>query len=259
MKGYPNLELDIVGTTAIVKINRPPANTWSEELLVELKYLISDLGEGHQIRCLIVTGAGEKYFSAGADLQRFRDATPADAAKVMERFAASFDALASFSGVTIAAINGYALGGGLECALACDFRIVEEGACLGLPEVRVGVLPGGGGTQRLPRLVGKPWAKRIILMGEQIDAGTALRIGLADEVVPRGRALGCALQWAAKLDLSSPAAFRACKTLIDSSDGQVREGFLREQDAFVHLFETKDQKEGVSAFFEKRKPAWTDS
>lgn len=260
MSGYPCISLDFVNEAAIATLNHPPANTWTKESLLGLKYLLSDLEEQGKFRCLILTGFGQKYFSAGADLHQFHDATPADAIVAMERFAASFDALASFSGVTIAAINGYALGGGLECALACDFRIVEQHSRLGLPEARVGVLPGGGGTQRLPSIVGSSWAKRIILMGEQVDAAIAVQIGLADEVVATGHAVPRAIQWSEMLNLSSPAAARACKILINNAClGRSNEGFAHEREAFVKLFGTKDQKEGVAAFFERRRPVWTDS
>ena len=205
----------------------------------------------------MLTGEGEKFFSAGADLNQFKDGDAAVAAEAARRFGEAFETLAAFRGVAIAAINGYAMGGGLEVALACDIRIAEEQARLGLPEARVGLLPCAGGTQRLPRLVGEGWAKRMILCGEQVDAATALRIGLVEEVVGRGQALQRALELAEQVGNQSPIAVSFCKQLIDASQTRPMADCLPlERERFVALFDTQDQKEGVNAFLEKRKPVW---
>src|SRR5690606_32141845 len=156
-----------------------------------------------------------------------------------------------------AAINGYAMGGGLEVALACDIRIAEEQAKMGLPEARVGLLPCAGGTQRLPRLVGEGWAKRMVLCGEQVAADTALRIGLIEEKGGGGEALERALALAEQVGNQSPVSVADCKRRIDAS--QVRpmvNNLPLERELFVALFDTEDQREGVNAFLEKRKPEW---
>jgi len=205
----------------------------------------------------VITGAGEKFFSAGAELKLFADGDKAVAATMARRFGEAFETLSAYRGVSIAAINGYAMGGGLECALACDLRVAEEHAVMALPEAAVGLLPCAGGTQWLARTVGEPWAKRMVLLGERVDASTALRIGLADEVVGRGQALQCALAMADSVAKQSPSAVRACKRLIQGArSGTPQQMLVSEREYFVDLFDTADQREGVSAFLEKRPPQW---
>jgi enoyl-CoA hydratase/carnithine racemase len=257
MTEYVGLKLDKQGHVALVTIDNPPANTWTPAALDSLKQLIDDLNADRSIYSLVITGTGEKFFSAGADLKLFAGASPDEAAEVVKKFGAAFEALAAFRGVSIAAINGYALGGGLEVALACDIRICEERSKLGLPEAKVGLLPGAGGTQRLPRTVGEGWAKRIILCGEQVNAETALRIGLVEEVVPQGQALERALALAAEVDKQSPVSVAFCKELIDAARLRpMSENLPLERERFVALFATEDQREGVNAFLEKRSPEW---
>lgn len=257
MSDYTNLKLERRGHTALVTISNPPANTWTRDSLRALKQLVADLEADRDIYALVLIGEGEKFFSAGADLNQFKDGDPAVAAEAARRFGEAFETLAAFRGVSIAAINGYAMGGGLEVALACDIRIAEEQAKMGLPEAKVGLLPCAGGTQRLPRLVGEGWAKRMVLCGEQVDADTALRIGLIEEKVGRGEALERALALAEQAGNQSPVSVAYCKRLIDAS--QVRpmaDSLPLERELFVALFDTEDQREGVNAFLEKRKPEW---
>jgi len=162
--------------------------------------------------------------------------------------------------VSIAAINGYAMGGGLECALACDLRIIEDHAQVALPEATVGLLPCAGGTQNLPRLVGEGWAKRMILLGERINAETALRIGLAEEKVGKGEAKALALAWAHKAGKQSPTSIAACKTLVQATrTGTHASALVAEREAFVDLFDSADQAEGVNAFLEKRAAQWKNA
>jgi enoyl-CoA hydratase/carnithine racemase len=254
---YTNLKLERHGHIALVTISNPPANTWTRDSLMALRQLISDLNAKPDIYALVLTGEGERFFSAGADLNQFKDGDAGVAAEAAQRFGEAFEALAAYRGVAIAAINGYAMGGGLEVALACDIRICEEQARMGLPEARVGLLPCAGGTQRLPRLVGEGWAKRIILCGEQVDADTALRIGLVEEKVGRGEALPRALALAEQVGNQSPISVAYCKQLIDSSHVRsLADGLPLEREHFVALFSTEDQREGVNAFLEKRKPEW---
>ena len=258
---YAGLSLEKRGHTAIVTLNNPPAHTWTDHSLAALTRLVKDLEADRDVYAMVITGAGEKFFSAGADLKLFAPtATGTDkatAATMARRFGEAFETLAAFHGVSIAAINGYAMGGGLECALACDLRVAEELAVMALPEASVGLLPCAGGTQWLAWNVGEAWAKRMVLLGERADAATAQRIGLVDEVVPKGQALERALALAAKVDQQSPSAVRACKRLIQGArHGSPQQTLMAEREAFIDLFDTADRSEGVSAFLEKRPPQW---
>lgn len=253
------LRVEVRGHTALVTIDNPAANTWDTQSLPALRDLVGDLNADRSIYALVLTGAGEKFFSAGADLKLFADGDAATAGEMARLFGEAFEALADFRGVSIAAVNGFAMGGGLEVALACDIRIVEAQARLALPEARVGLLPCAGGTQRLARLVGEGWAKRMILCNERIDAATAQRIGLAEEVVDTGTALERALALAAQAAQQSPGAVARSKRLIHSArDKAIADGLAAERELFVELFATADQREGVNAFLEKREPEWTN-
>ncbi len=254
---YTGLKLERRGPVAIVTLDNPPAHTWTADSLAALTRLVADLDADGQTQALVLTGGGEKFFSAGADLKLFASGDKAVAATMARRFGQAFEALSGFGGVSIAAINGYAMGGGLECALACDLRIAETHAQMALPEASVGLLPCAGGTQWLSWTVGEAWAKRLILLGERVDAETAGRIGLVDEVVPRGQALEKALAWAAAVSRQSPGAVRASKRLIQSArHGQPAQALVAEREAFVDLFDSADQREGVAAFLGKRAPVW---
>src|SRR5450830_1525544 len=257
MNSYTNLQLEISGHTALLTLSNPPANTWTAASLVDLKRLVQDLNNNAAIYSLVITGGGDKFFCAGADLKLFADGDKALAREMARRFGEAFETLSAFRGVSIAAINGYAMGGGLECALACDIRIAESQAQMALPEAAVGLLPCAGGTQLLPWLVGEGWAKRMILCGERINAETALRIGLVEEVVAPGQARQRALELAQQVDRQSPASVAACKTLIQGARHQAPAGILPlEREAFLDLFDGADQQEGVNAFLQKRKPMW---
>jgi enoyl-CoA hydratase/carnithine racemase len=254
---WTGMQLKREGHVAIVTLDNPPAHTWTADSLAALKTLVRELDADPAIYALVITGSGEKFFSAGADLKLFADGDQAGAGTMARRFGEAFETLAAFRGVSIAAINGYAMGGGLECALACDLRVAEEHAVMALPEASVGLLPCAGGTQWLAWNVGESWAKRMILLGERVDAATAARIGLVDDVVPRGAALARALEMAAKVERQSPSAVRACKKLIHGARaGSPARALVDEREAFVGLFETADQREGVAAFLAKRTPEW---
>jgi enoyl-CoA hydratase/carnithine racemase len=250
---------EIRGHTAFITIDNPPANTWTPETLRTLEELIGTLNANRDVYAAVVTGAGPKFFSAGADLKSFGED------KVLARhfiacFGAAFEALMNARFVTIAAINGYAMGGGLECALACDIRIAEAHAQMALPEPAVGLLPAGSGTQNLPWLIGEGWAKRMILTNERVDAPTALRIGLVEEMVDKGAALAAATAMAERVATLSPRAVEYCKALIHNARNGVprRAGLALERERFMDLFDHADQSEGVAAFLEKRKPEWTN-
>jgi enoyl-CoA hydratase/carnithine racemase len=257
---YEGLELEKDGSVVVVTLANPPANTWTRQGLSSLQRLVAELDADRTVYSLVVTGQGEKFFSAGADLKLFADGDKAVARTMARGFGEAFEALSAFRGVTIAAINGYAMGGGLECALACDLRIAEEQASLGLPEASVGLLPCAGGTQMLSWLVGEGWAKRMILCGERVDAATALRIGLVEQVVARGGALARALEMAQSVARQSPSSVAACKRLIQGARRLPPVHNLpAEREAFVDLFDTEDQREGVAAFLGKRPPQWRNA
>ena len=251
------LKVEIRGHTALITIDNPAANTWDTESLPALQDLVAKLNADRSIFALVLTGAGDKFFSAGADLKLFADGNPETARAMADYFGAGFECLADFRGVSIAAINGFAMGGGLEVALACDIRIAEEQAQMALPEAKVGLLPCAGGTQRLAWLVGEGWAKKMIMCGERIKAETAERIGLVEEVVATGTALERALALAEQVGEQSPISVTFCKELIHRARDNAMAGALPlERQKFVDLFGTEDQKEGVNAFLEKRKPVW---
>lgn len=251
------LKVEIVGHTAKVTIDNPAANTWDAESLPALADLVEKLNADKNIYALVITGEGEKFFSAGADLNIFADGDPAAAGQMAADFGKAFETLSDFRGVSVAAINGFAMGGGLEVAMACDIRIAESQAQMALPEAKVGLLPCAGGTQRLTQLVGEGWAKRIILCGERIKAAKALEIGLVEEVVDTGAALEQAMALAEQVGQQSPISVTACKKLIHSARNVcIAQGLEDERTEFVDLFSTEDQREGVNAFLEKRKPEW---
>jgi len=257
---WTGLKLEVDGHVAIVTLSNPPANTWTVPSLAALRDLVAQLNADHEIYALVITGDGEKFFSAGADLKQFAGGDKALAREAARRFGEAFEALSAFRGVSIAAINGYAMGGGLECALACDLRILEEQVQVALPEATVGLLPCAGGTQNLTRLVGEGWAKRMILLGERIDAQTAQRIGLAEDVVAKGEAKIRALAWAKQAEKQSPISVSACKQLVQATRTQSHAtALVAERELFVDLFDSADQVEGVTAFLEKRAPQWKNA
>jgi len=251
------LQVEVIANTAVVTFNNPPAHTWTAQSLADLRDLVLALNEDKNIYALVLTGDGAKFFSAGADLNVFADGDKQVAVDMSDIFGQAFETLANFGGVSIAAINGYAMGGGLEVALACDIRISEHHAVMALPEASVGLLPCAGGTQNLALLVGEGWAKRMILCGERLDADKALKVGLVEEVVAQGEGKSSAIALAAKVAKQSPVAVTACKRLIQKNRIMpINKVLIQERQAFVDLFDSVDQKEGVQAFLEKRKPVW---
>ena len=252
------IDCTVADSVAQIVINNPPANTFTGAGLTELQELVARLNDDPHVRAAVITGAGEKFFSAGAELKEFASGDKAHARMMAARFGAAFEALQNARFVTVAAINGYAMGGGLECALSCDMRICEEHAQMALPEPSVGLLPAGCGTQTLPWLVGEGWAKRMILTNERVNAQTALSIGLVEQVVSRGQARAAATEIARRVPTLSPAAVTASKGLIHlAREGTPRRAALAlERERFIDLFDGADQKEGTNAFLEKRKPEW---
>lgn len=255
----PSIDLNIEGNVAVLTMNNPPANTWTQDTLTALKETVTELNANKNVYALVITGQGEKFFSAGADLNVFASGDKGVAATMSKVFGDAFEALTNFRGVSIAAINGYAMGGGLEVALACDIRIAEDQAQMALPEAKVGLLPCAGGTQNLAWLIGEGWAKRMILCGERLKADKAREIGLVEEVVGAGESLAAAMKLANQVGEQSPVAVTACKELIQKGRTQpMAHALPLERELFVQLFDTQDQKEGVNAFLEKRKANWVN-
>ncbi|MEN9585502.1 MAG: hypothetical protein RLZZ616_2508 [Pseudomonadota bacterium] len=251
------IRLEYHGHVAYITFDHPPANTWTLASLQAFLQMMVELESRPDVVALVIRGAGDKFFCAGADLKMFVDGDLDHAREVAEAFGRAFEALADFHGVSIAAINGYAMGGGLEVALACDIRIAEQQAMLGLPEASVGLLPCAGGTQRLTELVGPGWAKRMILCGEKVNATLAYEMRLVEEVVKTGHAWDAAHQMAQLVERQSPSALHACKRLINQGRCGPRDGALPlERHMFLKLFEDANQREGVAAFLEKRPPCW---
>jgi enoyl-CoA hydratase len=243
---------------ATITINRPKAlNALNEETLPEFLSSLEDAEKDENVRVIVITGAGEKAFCAGLDLKTVKDISVIKAVETSRLGQKLTLAIEELGKPVIAAINGYALGGGLELAMACDIRIASENARIGQTEVNVGLIPGWGGTQRLPRLVGKGIAKELIFTGKMIDAKTAERIGLINMVVPPEK-LKSAVEELSKVIMSKPPiAIKLAKELINSSiETDQGNGLVHEAEAFGILSSTEDYREGVSAFIEKRKPEY---
>jgi len=254
-----NDAIDIIqkGAVEIWMLNNPPAHTFTKRSLNYISSQIERLNADTDNRALIITGQGNKFFSAGADLNQF-DHDDVDTCKQFaQAFGDAFQTLTHYRGVSFAAINGYAMGGGLEIALACDIRIAEKHALMALPECAVGLLPCGLGTQHLPKLIGEQWAKRMILLGEKLDASKAESIGLVSDVTATASSVEHALNLAEKLAQQSPLAVNQCKQLIMGHREQpMSHMFAQEQSLFLELWSTDESKEGIQAFLEKRPAKW---
>jgi len=230
---------------AVVTLNNPKVNALSQELLGDLHDAIEGLAADLP-GAVVVTG-GERLFAAGADISQFGG--PPEARGIAEGFHRALDAVAALPRFVIAAVSGYALGGGCELALACDYRIAGERAVFGQPEILLGIIPGGGGTQRLPRLVGASRAKEMMITGRQVKADEALRIGLADEVVPNDQVHERALTLASQVAKGALQAQALTKQLVDRGlDVPLAEALLVERELFEAVFHTDDSRIGVQSF-----------
>jgi len=244
---------------AILTINRPDKyNALNDQVVAEIGAALDELSTDDDVRAIIMTGAGDKAFVSGADIGMLRDLKSSQEVVANSRRGQAMTLkIESLPKPVIAAINGYALGGGLELAIACDIRIAADTAKLGQPEINLGLNPGYGGTQRLPRLVGKGMAKLLILTGDMIDAEEALRIGLVQKVVPLADLMDEAKALAKKLATKPPLTLAACKEAIDLGlEVDLERGLSIESLEFGVLCMTEDYKEGTSAFLEKRKPVF---
>jgi enoyl-CoA hydratase len=256
-QSFETLLLERRGRVAIITINRPEKrNALNIKTREEGAALIEELGADDSVGVVVITGAGDKAFIAGADIAEFAGRTAMMQRDVMVA-RSLFNAIDSFPKPVIAMINGYCLGGGCELALACDIRIASENASFGQPEINLGIIPGGGGTQRLTRLVGEGKAMEMILTGEIIDAKTAHAIGLVNHVVPLDQLEARTMEVANRIAEKGPIALSLAKEAVKiASRSNLDEGLRREVDLFALLFSTEDKDEGVSAFLEKRKPVF---
>jgi enoyl-CoA hydratase len=256
-QSYETLLVERRERVAIVTINRPEKrNALNIQTRAEGAAVLDELRDDESIGVVVFTGAGDKAFIAGADIAEFAGRTALTQRDVMMG-RSLFTAIDAFPKPVIAMINGYCLGGGNELALACDLRIASETASFGQPEINLGIIPGGGGTQRLTRLVGEGKAMELILTGEIIDAQTALRLGLVNMVVPAADLQGKTMEIANRIADKSPVALRMAKEAVKlASRSNLDEGLRREVDLFALCFSSEDKDEGVKAFLEKRKPSF---
>ena len=244
MKKFDVIKMEKEENIGVITIDRPPVNALNEATLQELNEAINEFQKDEEVRVLIITGGGEKAFSAGADLKEFGIS-----------FQPVFNRVERCKKPVIAAINGYALGGGCELAMACHFRIMAENATIGLTEINRGLIPGGGGTQRMPRLIGRAKALELLLLGEKLKADEALDIGLVNKVSKTGELMSDAKEFANRLAKQAPVSMRC---IIDSVnrglDTSIEKGLEIEAENLSEVITTEDFMEGISAFMEKREP-----
>ena len=253
---FETIKVERDGHLLWITLNRPHRlNAFNDVMLEELNAALDMAEQDEGVRCVIITGEGDRAFSAGADLTMFPQLTPAKAVEAAKMGQRTFARIESFPKPVVAAINGYALGGGLELAMACDFRVAAEHAELGNPEIKLGIIPGWGGTQRLVRLVGLAKAKELAMLGDRISAEEALKIGLVNKVVPYEELRDAARDLAKRLADGPPVALRLIKQALNyASIIPVDVGTWLEAGFFGVLFSTKDMREGIEAFMSKRTP-----
>ena len=258
MSSYETVLLERRGRVAVITINRPDKlNALNIKTRQEGALALDELREDREVRVVVITGAGEKSFVAGADIGEFEGRTAVTQRDVMTG-RSLFTAVDTFPKPVIAMINGFCLGGGCELALACDLRIASERARFGQPEINLGIIPGGGGTQRLTHLVGEGKAMELILTGDMIDAQTALALGLVNQVHPHEELAARTMELAGRIAEKSPVALRMAKEAVKTaSRATLDEGLRREIDLFALCFSSKDKDEGVRAFLEKRKAVFS--
>jgi enoyl-CoA hydratase len=256
---YENILLEVEESVAVLTFNRPKVlNALNPALLDEVADAVAKVSVDANVRVLVLTGAGEKAFVAGADISEFPKMNPLQARAFAEKGQNLFFALEGLPIPVIACVNGFALGGGCELAMSCDFIYASDKAKFGQPEINLGIIPGFGGTQRLARLVGRAKAKELCMTGEMIDAQQAKELGLAAKVFPADQLVEETMKVAKLLASRSRVALRAIKQIVDRGmDVDLKSGCALEMESFGVCFSSKDAKEGVTAFLEKRKPAFT--
>jgi enoyl-CoA hydratase len=254
---FKNIILEVKESVGLIRMNRPEAmNALNSQTLGELKEAFSQLKDDDSVRVIVITGEG-KAFVAGADIAEMKDMTKEQAEEFSRNGQKVFNKIAKIKKPVIAAVNGFALGGGCELAMACDVRIASEKAKLGQPEVNLGVIPGFAGTQRLSRLVGTAKAKELIFTADMVDAQTALSIGLVNRVVPVEQLMDACMEMAKKIASKGPKAVKLAKKVINEGvEEKLEKGSEYESQEFGECFASGEAKEGMSAFLEKRKPNW---
>lgn len=252
---YETILVEKEERVVLVYLNRPPYNPLNSQLFHELSDVMDQIDQDDQVRAVIITGKGDKALAAGADIKEMAGLGLKEVTQMNKISRQAFTKIANLAKPVIAAINGLALGGGLELALCCDLRVCSDHAKLGLPEINLGIIPGGGGTQRLQRIVGQAKAKEIMFFGETLKAEEALAMGLVHQVVPLAELLDTAKEMAKKLAEKPPVAMRMLKMAIQSGAHlDLESGLDLETICFNTAFSTQDREEGMKAFIEKRKP-----
>ena len=257
MSTYETISVERKGSVAILTITRPDKlNALNKQVHAEAIGALDELKTDETVRVVIITGSGEKSFVAGADIREFQNQTPLTQRDTFHE-RTLFNSVDTFPKPIIAMINGFCLGGGNELALACDIRICSENAKFSQPEINLGLIPGGGGTQRLTRLIGEGRSMEIMLSGDMIDAQTAYNFGLVNHVYPAAELESKTMELANKIAEKAPIALQLAKEAVKfASRSNLDEGLRREVDLFALCFSTEDKQEGVSAFLEKRKPVF---
>lgn len=257
MSTYETITVEKHGAVAVLTINRPDKlNALNSSVHAEGVAALDELRKDDSVRVLVITGSGPKSFIAGADISEFEGMTPVTQRNQFHE-KTLFNTIDAFPKPVIAMINGFCLGGGNELALACDIRICSENARFSQPEINLGIMPGGGGTQRLTRLIGEGRAMEMMLSGDMIDAATANKFGLVNHVFPAEELVEKTMEFAGKIAEKAPIALQLSKEAVKfASRSNLDEGLRREVDLFAICFSTEDKQEGVSAFLEKRKPVF---
>jgi len=252
---YETITVEKRGAVAVLTINRPDKlNALNKQVHTESVAALDELKKDDSVRVLVITGTGEKSFVAGADISEFEGQTPVTQRDLFHE-RTLFNTIDQFPKPVIAMINGFCLGGGNELALACDIRIASENAKFSQPEINLGIMPGGGGTQRVTHLIGEGRSMEMMLTGDMIDAAAAERFGLVNHVYPLDQLEAETMKLAEKISQKAPIALQLCKEAVKfASRSNLDEGLRREVDLFAICFSTEDKQEGVSAFLEKRKP-----
>ncbi|MBI3894261.1 MAG: enoyl-CoA hydratase/isomerase family protein [Candidatus Wallbacteria bacterium] len=255
---YKNILLHVEAPVGTITVNRPDKlNALNAAVMAELSCALDEMDSNDAVRVVVLTGAGEKAFVAGADIGELAKMQPFSGRKDSSYGQEILFKIEQLGKPVVAAINGYALGGGCELALACDVRFASEKAKIGLPEVTLGIIPGYGGTQRLSRIVGKGRAMELVLSGDPVDAAEAYRIGLVNKVTPAADLMKTVREWAERLATRGPMALRLAKAAVQKSlEIDLRDGCELESSYFGMLAGTADMREGMTAFLEKRKPAY---
>jgi enoyl-CoA hydratase len=255
---YIFLLCEIEDKIAVVTINRPPVNPLNTKVFQELSIVFDELEANEDVRAIVLTGSGEKAFVAGADINEMASLDLVGINMMNKTSRTVFTKIENVTKPVIAALNGMALGGGLELALACDLRISSNRAKFAFPEVGLGIIPGGGGTQRLQKIVGQGVAKELLYFGDMIDAQRALDLHIVNKLVAAGEVLETAKEWAGNLAKKPPVALQMVKTAVNAGGNtDLESGLIIESVCFGNAFSTEDRKEGLKAFVEKREPIYS--